>query len=155
MCGYSYHNLAPRTRPAPVTPHAAPGGTVGAVLIVDDHLPAARLLARLLRSAGHDAACAAGGAEALRLLDQSPPDVVVLDIMMPGMDGLTVLRRLRADPRFASLRVLMYSALDDPACVAEANAAGADGYLVKGAMQWPQLRATIERHLTPTAGAEP
>jgi DNA-binding response OmpR family regulator len=122
---------------------------VGAVLIVDDHLPTARLLARLLRSAGHQAACAGSGSEAFRLLNEGPADLVVLDVMMPEVDGLSVLRRLRSDPRFASLPVLMYSALDDEKKQAEAIEAGAQAYMVKGRMEWSDLQATIELHLGP------
>ena len=120
---------------------------MGAVLIVDDHLPTARLLARLLRSAGHQAACAGGGTEALEMLRATPTDVVVLDVMMPDVDGLSVLRRLRSDPRFASLSVLMYSALDDEETRAQAIEAGAQAYMLKGRMAWPDLQATIELHL--------
>ena len=122
---------------------------MGAVLIVDDHLPTAHLLARLLRSAGHQAACAGGGSEAFRLLDEGPADLVVLDVMMPEVDGLSVLRRLRSNPRFKSLPVLMYSALDDETKRAEAIEAGAQAYMVKGRMEWSDLQATIELHLGP------
>jgi DNA-binding response OmpR family regulator len=128
---------------------------VGAVLIVDDHLPAALLLARLLRSAGHEAACAAGGEEAFRRLDANPADVIVLDVMMPEVDGLSVLRRLRSDPRFSSTRVLMYTALDDEAKCAEAMRAGAQGYMVKGSTPWPDLLATIDLHLPAREPAAP
>ena len=124
---------------------------MAAVLIVDDQLTAAQVLARLLRSVGHDAACAGGGTEALRILHTSPADVVVLDVMMPDVDGFAVLRRLRSDPRFASLPVLMYSALDDEETRAEAMEAGAQAYLVKGCMRWPDLQAAIELHVGPRA----
>ena len=68
---------------------------------------------------------------------------------MPGVDGLSVLRRLRSNPRFASLPVLMYSALDDDGTRADALKAGAQAYMVKGRMQWPDLHAAIEQHLGP------
>ena len=126
---------------------------MGAVLIVDDHLPTARLVAALLRSAGHRTTCAAGGPEALAHVETSRPDVVVLDVMMPEMDGWAVLRRLRADARFASLPVLMYSALDDDDSRATAAKAGAQGYMVKGRTEWTEVRATIERHLDPGEAA--
>ena len=135
-------------------------GNVGAVLIVDDHPPTARAISALLRSAGHRTTCAAGGAEALSHLETADretgrPDVVVLDVMMPEMDGWTVLRRLRADPRFQSLPVLMYSALDDDRSRATAKEAGANGYLVKGRTEWTQVRAAIEHFLAPAAGRSP
>jgi CheY-like chemotaxis protein len=118
------------------------------VLIVDDHEATARLVAALLRSDGHRAVCAAGGAEALLYVEQDRPDVVVLDVMMPGMDGLEVLARLRRDARFASIPVLMYSALLEEETRARALAAGAQGYMIKG-QPWPEVQATIERHLLP------
>ena len=122
---------------------------MASVLIVDDHEQAARLVAALLRASGHRAVCAAGGEEALLYVQQDRPDLVLLDVMMPGIDGLEVLRRLRGDRRFAELPVLMYSAVSDEETRSAALAAGAQEYLVKGRSQWPDVQATIERHLPP------
>jgi len=124
------------------------------VLIVDDHLATARVVAALLRTAGHRAHCAPGGHAALARLETERPDLIVLDVMMPDLDGMAVLRRLRSDPRFDTLPVLMYSALDDGYHRAAALEAGAQGYVVKGRLDWPELQAVIERHLTSAAAAE-
>ena len=126
---------------------------MGTVLVVDDHLQTARAVAALLRGAGHSADWVAGGVEALARLESSRPDLVVLDVMMPGMDGFGVLRRLRADPRFTTIPVLMYSALDDEERRAAALEAGARGYVVKGRLDWSELREAIERHLGPADAA--
>lgn len=126
---------------------------MGAVLIVDDHLATARTVAALLRYAGHQATCAEGGTAALAHLETNGADVVVLDVMMPGMDGLAVLSRLRRDPRFAKLPVLMYSALDDEQKRSAAIAAGAQGYIVKGRAEWPEIRAAIERYCPPAVSS--
>ena len=122
--------------------------TLGTVLIVDDHEATARLVAALLRSGGHRAVCAAGGVEALLYIEQDRPDLVLLDVMMPGMDGLEVLSRLRGDARFAAVPVLMYSALVEEETQARALAAGAQGYVLKG-QPWPEVQAAIEQHLLP------
>ena len=122
--------------------------TLGAVLIVDDHEPTARLVAALLRSSGHRAVCAAGGAEALLYLEQDRPDVVLLDMMMPGMNGLEVLSRLRRTDRFASVPVLIYSAVAEEDTKVAVLAAGAQDYLVKG-RPWAEVQAVIEQYLPP------
>ena len=116
---------------APAAPAAAslparfPGGgkcarRMGTVLVVEDHPDTCRMMARLLAAFGHRADCALSGEAALAHLAAAaaPPDVVLLDAMMPGMDGVEVLRRLRADPRTARLPVVMCSAVSDPAYVA-------------------------------------
>jgi DNA-binding response OmpR family regulator len=122
---------------------------MGTILVVDDHLPTAKAVAALLRLSGHRAVCAGGGNEALHYLADNRPDLMILDVMMPGMDGFAVLDRLRSDRRFASLPVLMYSAMDDAEPRAKALKAGAQDYLVKGSGSWDRVEAAIDLHLRP------
>src|SRR5205085_2737970 len=91
------------------------GRPMPTVLIVEDGEVAAEALARLIRRAGFQADRAATGEAALAYLRQLTPDLVVCDLMMPHMDGLGVLRAVRADPRTADLPVLVYSAAGDAA----------------------------------------
>jgi len=115
------------------------------ILIVDDQRDLAWVLARLFRAAGCAADFAVSGEEALAKLGNDAvalPDVVLLDVMMPGLDGIEVLRRVRGDARTAAVPVVMYSALSDPATAGRAMAAGANGYVVKG-VEFDDLRATV------------
>ena len=118
------------------------------VLIVDDLVANAQVLARLLKRAGHQAHVVGSGPDALTFLTEHVADLVLLDVMMPGMDGLETLRALRSDPDKGRVPVLMYSADGAPERIREAEALGAQGYIVKGSTSWPQLEATINRHLT-------
>ncbi|MDB5296428.1 MAG: hypothetical protein JWO31_2411, partial [Phycisphaerales bacterium] len=72
--------------------------------------------------------------------------LVLLDRNMPGMDGLEVLRRLRADPRHRDLPVVMFSAAGDSWSVAEARRLGATDFLTKGGVGLADLLACVERH---------
>ena len=101
------------------------------ILAVDDDTRVLRSIARLLESAGHTVSTAASGQEALELVRQNPPDLVVLDIIMPEMDGLEVCRRIRADPFLARLPVLFLTAKSRPSDVAEGLDAGGDDFLSK------------------------
>ncbi len=114
------------------------------LLIVDDNIEATRPLAMIFRFFKHQVDCAASGNEALTYLADKLPDVIVLDVMMPGMDGMEVLRRIRADARAARVSVVMYSAVSDPAYRDSALQKGADDYLVKGSIQVDDLRKRIE-----------
>jgi len=99
------------------------------VLVVDDDPAVISVLRRGLAYEGFAVDTAASGEDALALARQRPPDLVVLDIMMPGLDGLEVLRRLRAaDPR---LPILMLTARDAPADQVKGLTEGADDYVVK------------------------
>jgi two-component system cell cycle response regulator len=100
-------------------------------LVVDDTFHNVKLLEARLQIAGYDVDTAFGGEEALAKAAQRRPDIVLLDIMMPGMDGYEVCRRLRADPASASLPIVMVTALDKPSDRDEAMAAGADDFLTK------------------------
>jgi len=98
------------------------------VLVVDDDRMLVPLLARGLRFEGFDVSCAYGGAEAIDLARDSPPDLVLLDIGMPEKDGLVVLRELR---RASDVPVVMLTARDEVADKVGALDSGADDYLAK------------------------
>ncbi len=117
------------------------------VLIVDDHETTATALQRLLRISGHIGICFDSGARALRSIFESPPDLVLLDVMMPGMTGLEVLRALRSDPRLRSLPVLIYTAAEEPSYREEAFRLGAQDFCIKGETKWSVLEQKISHHL--------
>jgi len=99
------------------------------ILVVDDDPAVTSLLRRGFAYEGYHVDTAASGAEALRLAMERPPALVVLDIMMPGMDGLEVCRRLREADR--SLPILMLTAKDVPADQVIGLETGADDYVTK------------------------
>jgi two-component system response regulator MprA len=100
-----------------------------AILVVDDDAPIRRMLDRTLSAEGYAVATAADGGEALAAVERSTPDLVVLDVGLPGVDGLSVSRRLRA--KGLAVPVLLLTARDSvPDRVAGLDA-GADDYLVK------------------------
>ena len=104
-------------------------GSLGRVLVVDDDPAIGRSLRRALGLAGFAVEVADGGAQALRMLAEHPPDAVVLDVSMPDVDGITVCRRMRAAGQ--DIPVLMLSALDEVDDRVAGLAAGADDYVVK------------------------
>ena len=103
----------------------------GLLLIVDDNQENRDVLARRLQKQGHWAVTAAGGQEALEALADQPFDLVLLDIMMPEMDGYEVLSQIKADPRTQRLPVIMISALDELDSVVRCIEMGAADYLPK------------------------
>lgn len=96
------------------------------VLVVDDHDIVRTGLESVLRIAGYDVCTTASIDDAVRALDQRSFDLVVTDWQMPGGDGLELCRWLRADPRYAALRIVVFSAAASPDLATRANAAGAD-----------------------------
>ena len=116
------------------------------ILVVDD-LPANRdLMGRRLERSGFRVLTAASGQEALDLLRRSPVDLVLLDIMMPGMTGLDVLRALRLAPSTAHLPVVMVTAKTDSQDVVEALSLGANDYVTKP-VDYPVALARVRAHL--------
>lgn len=112
------------------------------ILIVDDEAHVANVLAESVRLQGHDALVSMSGEEGLALLDQEHPDAVFLDIVMPGMGGLEVLRRLRA--KDSALPVIVITGHASPAQIDEAKRLG-----VTDCIQKPfvlnQLNRALER----------
>jgi diguanylate cyclase (GGDEF)-like protein len=112
------------------------------LLVVDDDPFIARLLEIELRAAGYDVRVAADGALALDAARERCPDLVLADVMMPNMDGFELTRRLRQDPRTATVSVIMLTARGLSADKLEGFAIGADDYIVKP-FDTPELLARI------------
>ncbi len=123
-----------------------------ALLLVDDDAPIRRMLKRTLTAEGYDVEAAADGGAALAAVERSVPDAIVLDVSMPGLDGLAVTRRLRA--KGLRVPILLLTARD---AVHERIAgldAGADDYLVKPFdvdELSARIRALLRRNAPPTA----
>src|SRR5436309_14811947 len=100
-----------------------------AILVVDDDAPIRRMLRRTLAAEGYEVETAADGGEALAAVERSVPDLLVLDVAMPGVDGLDVCRRVRRAG--LGLPILLLTARDAVADRVAGLDAGADDYLVK------------------------
>jgi len=107
------------------------GAPAQRVLVVEDNLPNLKMLEAKLRDRYFDVQVATSGAEALGLLDAQDFDVVLLDVMMPGLDGFEVCRQIKLRPRAVALPVIMITALDTPTDRQAGFLAGADDFLIK------------------------
>ena len=101
------------------------------ILVVDDEPNARSLLRLILVSAGFEVLVAQDGYEALNEVENKIPDAMILDIMMPGIDGFEVCKRLRSNEKTATLPIIMLSARADPESVNKGLRVGATKYLTK------------------------
>lgn len=124
------------------------------ILVAEDEPEIRANLGRLLRLEGFDVSLAASGHQALELLQTRLPDLVLTDLMMPGMDGRQLLRTLRGDPRTARLPVVFLSARVDAGEIQDALAGGASSYVTKPFQRAPLL-ACIRGLLAPATMAPP
>lgn len=122
------------------------------VLIVDDEARNRRLLEVFMRSDGYRTLCAEDGRSALTIAASERPDVILLDMMMPAMDGFDVARTLKSDPALRAIPLIVVSSLDDIASRQRVMAAGADDILVKPIDRW-QLSQLVSRYLARRSGA--
>jgi two-component system response regulator MprA len=125
---------------------------MAAILVVDDDAPIRRMLGRTLDSAGYQVDFAVDGGDALASLERSVPDLLVLDVAMPGVDGIAVCRRLRS--RGLATPVLLLTARDGVEDRVRGLDAGADDYLVKPFATeelLARVRALLRRGQTPEA----
>ena len=119
------------------------------VLVVDDQMELRTLFQRVLEHGGHRVVAVAGGEEALRSTDTWKPDVILLDMAMPDMDGLAFLRAIRGRDGWQSVPVIVLSGMLTPQQIAAAGELNVCDYLVKGQFTTRELRARIARHLIP------
>jgi CheY-like chemotaxis protein len=122
-------------------------------LIVDDNADQGKPLALILRHCGFDAQFVTSGPAALSRLREQVPGLLIVDLMMPGMTGIDVLREVRTDPRTRGVPVVIYSACSDEKEMARARREGADDYWVKVATRIDEIRRRVEHYFTGANGA--
>jgi class 3 adenylate cyclase len=153
-------SLAPEATPGPhhdtdtslgavpaASPTLAPGES-GFLLVADDDPGNRDMLARRLQRAGYQVALAENGRQALELVRAAKFDLVLLDLIMPDLDGLQVLQQMKADPALRHVPVIMLSALDDEQGIARCIEAGASDYVAKPfnpVFLRARIRAELER----------
>jgi adenylate cyclase len=121
-------------------------GESGRILVVDDQRTVAEMTAGLLRNLGHEVQVALDGEAALERLRGGRFDLVLCDIMMPGMDGYELCRRLRADPATTLLPVVLVTSLDPQSERLKGIEVGADDFLSKP-VNWAELFGRVKRLL--------
>ncbi len=119
---------------------------MGDILIVDDKLENLSLLRQILIGYGHTVRTAASGAEALEAVGLQVPDLILLDVLMPEMDGFEVCRQVKTDDRMRDVPVLFLSALDDTEDKIKAFAAGGVDYITKP-FEIEEVMARLQTHL--------
>ena len=126
---------------------------MSSLLIIDDDLRTAEALITLLRREGHEAEAVGDAGKALEHLRRHDPDLVLLDLGMPRVDGMDLLDALKDEPRFAGLRIAVLTGRDDPGTAETARRLGACDFIEKGA-DWDSLYGRIKANLA-DASAEP
>jgi PAS domain S-box-containing protein len=121
-------------------------GQPGEILIVDDTPQNLRLLSQMLTTQGYQVRAALNGPRALAAVQAAPPDLILLDIMMPEMDGYEVCKRIKADEHTYDIPILFISALNETEDKVKGFAAGALDYITKP-FQFEEVLARVETHL--------
>ena len=117
------------------------------ILIVDDEEEVRTVLRLILTMSGYEVREAESGQTAIERIPDLMPDLILLDVMMPGVSGFDVCRAVRADPQTADIPILILSARSDPRSREEGLEAGATMYLTK-----PQVPAQLLAHIADTLG---
>jgi diguanylate cyclase (GGDEF)-like protein len=115
---------------------------LGRILIVDDHEDNVELLRARLESWGYTTDSATNGADALKKVEEAPPDLILLDVMMPEIDGIEVTRRVKANGSLPFIPIIMQTALDSTENKVEGLEAGADDYITKP-IDFAELKARL------------
>ena len=105
--------------------------TKARILLVEDERDIQELITHRLRRESYDVRTANSGELGMEMIREDPPDVVLLDLMLPGIDGLEVCRRMRSDPQLASVAIVMLTARDEEADIVTGLEFGADDYIAK------------------------
>jgi CheY-like chemotaxis protein len=116
----------------------------GTVLVIDDEPETAEMIAEMIRLTGCEAILSNGGTQAITQIAKEDPDIIILDVMMPEISGLDLLRYIRRDPRLEHIPVIVVSALSRPEDIQEGMRAGAEAYLTKP-VAYRDLKAAVQK----------
>ncbi|HUN21603.1 MAG TPA: response regulator [Anaerolineales bacterium] len=119
------------------------------ILVVDDEPETAKMFGTILEISGYEVYKVHGPAQAMAVIESQVVDLLVLDVMMPGVSGLELCKYLRRDPRFQTLPVVVVSAKAQPEDIREGMAAGASAYLTKPLSTKQLIRTVSELLLRP------
>jgi diguanylate cyclase (GGDEF)-like protein len=129
-----------------MTAHEAPPESAGRILVVDDHEDNVELLRARLEAWGYEVESAHDGKQALECVMAAPPDLILLDVMMPSVDGNEVARRIKQNPALPFIPIIMQTALDSTESKVEGLEAGADDYITKP-IEFAELKARLRSML--------
>lgn len=125
---------------------------MASILVIEDNAVNLRLVRFLLEQAGHTVVSFGSAMEALAHLEHSRPDLVLMDVQLPDIDGLTATRRIRANPKLAGLPIIAVTAFAMKGDEARIREAGCDAYVAKP-IRYQSFLETVARALTgPSAG---
>ena len=125
------------------------------ILVVEDQAEARKPLVKLLKMEGYDVAGAASALEALATARQHKPDLVLLDVMIPQLDGLTFLMLFREDRRFRDVPVVLLTGVSDEHTLQRARELGVKDYLLKAQYTPDHLLAVVQRNIaSPTTSTQ-
>ena len=116
------------------------------ILVVDDHPVNLHLLTAILRGAGYTVITGSNSKEALEQINTQSPDIILLDVMMPGMDGFSLCRRLKKDKKFSDIPIIFLTSLSRKEDIIEGFNAGGNDYIIKPFNQ-QELLARVRNHL--------
>lgn len=119
------------------------------IALIEDDIAIVQMYRLKFESDGYEVNTAADGVAGLKLIKDFKPDIVLLDLMMPNMNGLDVLTRLRADSATKDLRVVVLTNMGDAETVAQINKLKANDYIVKAEMTPKEVSAKIKKLLNP------
>lgn len=117
------------------------------VVIVDDNPDFVLLMGRLVRHLGYEATCLTSGSTALKYLAEHVPELIILDLMMPDIDGLDVLEVVREDHRLKQVPLVIFSAVSDPKLRQKAAELGATDWWVKAGVDFTSVARFIVQYL--------
>jgi PleD family two-component response regulator len=123
--------------------------SMGRILVIDDHADTVKPLLRILHLEGYTATGAANAYEAIASVQQASPDLILLDVMIPPIDGLTFLMRLREDAKSREIPVIVVSGLSDPQTMARAKELGVRESFIKTQFTSDELLASIAKYIKP------
>ena len=127
-------------------PQAAAGVDTAHILVVDDHEDNIEVLRARLEAWGYVTSTAMSGSEALALVNNTPPDLILLDVMMPEISGIEVARAIKGNPNLPFIPIIMQTALDSTENKVEGLEAGADDYITKP-IDFAELKARLRSML--------
>lgn len=121
------------------------------ILIVEDDPYVQRMYQRMFSRKDYEITIAADGKQGIKLANEINPDLILLDIMLPGINGLDVLAELKSDPATKHIHVLMLTNLGDEGSMEKAKNLGADSYMVKADFSPEQVIEAVEKNLAGSA----